>query len=133
MDSSVNINSEVINFKQYISSNKDVFTKILKELEVVSKKTKDFLKSTLTKDDRIDNQLLELNQFQTHGFAWFETYRIGLRETYNWYSRLTQENKDSEKRFESRITSFNFFSGTNRGMLKLLVNSQSLNTMSIKY
>ena len=42
MDSSININSEVINFKQYISSNKDVFTKILKELEVVSKKTKDF-------------------------------------------------------------------------------------------
>ncbi len=106
MDSSVNINSEVINFKQYISSNKDVFTKILKELEVVSKKTKDFLKSTLTKDDRIDNQLLELNQFQTHGFAWFETYRIGLRETYNWYSRLTQENKDSE--IDASITIFAF-------------------------
>ncbi len=66
MDSSININSEVINFKQYINSNKDVFTKILKELETVSKKAKDFLKSTLTKDDRIDNQLLELNQFQTH-------------------------------------------------------------------
>ena len=52
MDSSININSEVINFKQYINSNKDVFTKILKELEIVSKKAKD-LKSTLTKDDRI--------------------------------------------------------------------------------
>ena len=106
MDSSVNINSEILNFKQYISSNKDVFTKILKELEGVSEKTKDFLKSTLTKDDRIDNQLLELNQFQTHGFAWFETYRIGLRETYNWYSRLTQENKDSE--IDASITIFAF-------------------------
>ena len=64
------------------------------------------MKSTLTKDDRIDNQLLELNQFQTHGFAWFETYRIGLRETYNWYSRLTQENKDSE--IDASITIFAF-------------------------
>ena len=106
MDSSVNINSEILNFKQYISSNKDVFTKILKELEGVSEKTKDFLKSTLTKNDRIDNQLLELNQFQTHGFAWFETYRIGLRETYNWYSRLSQENKDSE--IDASITIFAF-------------------------
>ncbi len=74
MDSSVNINSETINFKKYLTANKDVLASILNHLEVVSNKAKDHLKSSLTKDDRIDNQLMEINQLQTHGFAWFETY-----------------------------------------------------------
>ncbi len=106
MDSTANLNSEIINFKQYIKTNNAVFINILNDLEKLSGKAKHFLKSTLTKDDRIDNQLLELNQFQTHGFAWFETYRIGLRETYNWYSRLSDQNKDSE--IDASITIFSF-------------------------
>ena len=106
MDSTANLNSEIINFKQYIKTNNAVFINILNDLEKLSGKAKHFLKSTLTKDDRIDNQLLELNQFQTHGFAWFETYRIGLRETFNWYSRLSDQNKDSE--IDASITIFAF-------------------------
>ncbi len=96
MDSSVNINSETINFKKYLTANKDVLESILNHLEVVSKKSKDHLKSSLTKDDRIDNQLMEINQFQTHGFAWFETYRIGLRETLRWFNRLDEDQRSSE-------------------------------------
>ena len=67
MDSSVNINSETINFKEYLIANKDVLKNILDHLETVAAKSKNFLKSSLTKDSRIDNQLLEINQFQTHG------------------------------------------------------------------
>ena len=54
----------------------------------MSKKSKDYFVKTLTKDNRIDNALLENYQFESHGFAWFETYRIGLRETFNWLIRL---------------------------------------------
>mgnify|MGYP001169311863 FL=1 len=82
MDSSSNINSEIVNFKQYIVSNKESFNKILSSIEKISEKSKIYLKSVLTKDERIDNNLLELYQFQTHGYAWFETYKISLRETY---------------------------------------------------
>ena len=96
MDSSVNINSETINFKEYLIANKDVLKNILDHLETVAAKSKNFLKSSLTKDSRIDNQLLEINQFQTHGFAWFETYRIGLRETLGWFNRLDDNGKASE-------------------------------------
>ena len=106
MDSSVNINSEIINFKEYLSGNTDHFISILNSLENISLKAKDFLKSSLTKNDRIDNQLLEINQFQTHGFAWFETYRIGLRETFNWYKRLDESSKASE--VDASVTLFAF-------------------------
>ena len=106
MDSSVNINSEIINFKEYLSGNTDHFISILNSLESISLKAKDFLKSSLTKNDRIDNQLLEINQFQTHGFAWFETYRIGLRETFNWYKRLDESSKASE--VDASVTLFAF-------------------------
>jgi (2S)-methylsuccinyl-CoA dehydrogenase len=106
MDSSANINSEIINFKQYVNSNSNVLKSILDKLEILSNKSKDFLKSALTKDSRIDNQLLEIKQFQTHGFAWFETYRIGLRETLNWYTRLANDDKASE--IDASITLFAF-------------------------
>ena len=106
MDSSANINSEIINFKQYVDSNSNALKSILNKLEILSNKSKDFLKSSLTKDSRIDNQLLEINQFQTHGFAWFETYRIGLRETFNWYTRLASNDKASE--IDASITLFAF-------------------------
>ncbi len=106
MDSSANINSEIINFRQYVDSNSNALKSILNKLEILSNKSKDFLKSALTKDSRIDNQLLEINQFQTHGFAWFETYRIGLRETFNWYTRLASDDKASE--IDASITLFAF-------------------------
>lgn len=106
MDSSVNINSEVINFKKYLVANSSAFSDVLVNLEVLSKKASNFLKSNLLKDGRIDNQLLEIYQSQTHGFAWFETYRIGLRETLNWFTRLNNEDKASE--VDASITIFAF-------------------------
>ena len=38
MDSSVNINSEIINFKQYLLSNTEVLEEILTKLEIISNK-----------------------------------------------------------------------------------------------
>ena len=106
MDSSANINSDVINFKQYLLANKSLYADILQKLETISNKANNHLKSLLTKDNRIDNNLLEVNQFQTHGFAWFETYRIGLRETLNWFLNLSESGQASE--IDASITIFAF-------------------------
>ena len=106
MDSSVNINSEVISFKKYLLSNTASLKNVLNKLEEVSSKSKEAFKSVLTKDNRIDNQLLELNQSKTHGFAWFDTYRIGLRETLNWFIRLNDDDKSSE--IDAAVTLFAF-------------------------
>ena len=106
MDSSANINSEIINFKKYLTENSDNILSVLADLQLLSLKAKDHLKSLLLKDNRIDNQLLEVNQFQTHGFAWFETYRIGLRETFNWFSRLDESGNASE--IDASVTLFAF-------------------------
>ena len=50
MDSSVNINSEIINFKQYLLSNTDILKDILTKLEKASTKSREAFKSALTKD-----------------------------------------------------------------------------------
>ena len=106
MDSSVNINSETISFKKYLLSNTFVLKDILNKLETISSKSREAFKAALTKDNRIDNQLLELNQSKTHGFAWFDTYRIGLRETLNWFIRLNDDDKSSE--IDAAVTLFAF-------------------------
>ena len=106
MDSSININSEIINFKQYLLSNTDILNDILNKLETISTKSREAFKTALTKENRIDNQLLEINQSKTHGFAWFDTYRIGLRETLNWFVRLNDDNKSSE--IDAAVTLFAF-------------------------
>lgn len=106
MDSSININSDVVNFKRYLIENINTCKLILDKLEILSQKSKENFKSILIKDERLDSQLLEINQFQTHGYAWFETYRIGLRETLNWFSRLENDNKASE--IDAAITIFAF-------------------------
>ena len=106
MDSSVNINSEIISFKKYLLSNTLTLKEILEKLETISSKSRESFKSALTKDNRIDNQLLELNQSKTHGFAWFDTYRIGLRETLNWFVRLNDNDKSSE--IDAAVTLFAF-------------------------
>ena len=106
MDSSVNINSDIISFKKYLLSNTLTLKEILEKLETLSSKSRESFKSALTKDNRIDNQLLELNQSKTHGFAWFDTYRIGLRETLNWFVRLNDNDKSSE--IDAAVTLFAF-------------------------
>ena len=106
MDSSANINSDVINFKQYLIANKSLYADVLQKLEIISNKANNHLKSLLTKDNRIDNDLLEVYQFQTHGYAWFETYRFGLRETLNWFLNLSESGQASE--IDASITIFAF-------------------------
>ena len=106
MDSSININSEILSFKKYLLSNTVILNDILNKLEKISCKSREAFKTALTKDNRIDNQLLELNQSKTHGFAWFDTYRIGLRETLNWFIRLNDADKSSE--IDAAITLFAF-------------------------
>jgi (2S)-methylsuccinyl-CoA dehydrogenase len=60
----------------------------------------------LTKNNRIDNNLLESYQFESHGYAWFETYRIGLRETFNWFVRLRDSNKAAYIDYNILVYSF---------------------------
>ena len=97
MDSSVNINPEIISFlKQYLLSNTDVLKEILTKLETISNKSRESFKSVLTKDNRIDNHLLEINQSKRMGLLWFDTYRIGLRETLNWFVCLNDNDQSSE-------------------------------------
>ncbi|MAI75852.1 MAG: acyl-CoA dehydrogenase [Pelagibacteraceae bacterium TMED65] len=106
MDSSANINSDIINFRKYLVANKDVYALILSNLETVAKKSNKYLVSLLKIDGKLDNNLLETNQFKTHGYAWFETYRIGLRETFNWFNSLEDLEKSSE--IDASITIFAF-------------------------
>ena len=106
MDSTVNIESNHVNIKSFVDEKIKTFELVLSELEAISKKSKDYFVKTLTKDNRIDNTLLENYQFESHGFAWFETYRIGLRETFNWLIRLKDSNKAAEIDYNILIYSF---------------------------
>ena len=86
MDSSI-INSVTKNnfvVDQYFA----VYNNILDKLQTLSEKAKKHLSDKCTSDGRISSKLLNENQYKTHGFAWFETYRISLRETLSWYKRL---------------------------------------------
>ena len=49
---------------------------------------------------------MEKNQFKCHGFAWFETYRISLVHTLNWYKTLSETGKAS--RLEELILASGF-------------------------
>ena len=96
MDSTANIESNHVNIKSFVDERIKTFEHVLNELALLSKKSKDYFVKTVSKDHRIDNSLLENYQFESHGFAWFETYRIGLRETFNWLIRLIDSNKAAD-------------------------------------
>ena len=106
MDSIVNIENNHVNIRAFVDERTQTFEFILNELEILSKKSKDYFVKTLTKNNRIDNSLLEDYQFESHGFAWFETYRIGLRETFNWLIRLKGCNKAAEIDYNILLYSF---------------------------
>ena len=107
MDTSVNISNQSLkvdtnDFEHLVSS----YDTVIKELDYLSQKARNYLNSLLVRDNRIDNKLLEANQFAAHGFAWFETYKIGLRETLNWYKALNKSNKSTS--IEKNILIFAF-------------------------
>ena len=106
MDSTANIENNYANIRSFVEERTETFELVLNKLEVMSKKSKDYFVKTLTKDNRIDNSLLEKHQFESHGFAWFETYRIGLRETFNWLMRLKDSNKVAEIDYNILLYSF---------------------------
>jgi len=106
MDSSLNNAIKIDDIKSYVDENLDLFSKVLNSLESVSGEAKSYLVEKTSKDGRIDNALLEKYQYEGHGFAWFETYRISLRETLNWYKSLKDLNKSSK--LESGILIFAF-------------------------
>ena len=93
MDSSNLI--EKTEIKSEIEDKINSYDLILKKLEILSKKVSSFLKSSCVKEGRISSSLLEKVQYKSHGYAWFETYRISLRELLQWYKRLSATNKNS--------------------------------------
>ena len=99
MDSSI-LNS--VTKQEFVVENSfSVFTQILSELEKLSNKSKNYITNRCKLDGRISSSLLNDNQYKTHGFAWFETYRISLRETYKWYKRLSEA--DTATRLDSLV------------------------------
>ena len=94
MDTSLNISDQSFKVDINDSTNlTNLYEEIISKLDNLSQKAKNHLNSLVIKNDRIDNSLLETHQFAAHGFAWFETYKIGLRETLNWYKNLHNSNK----------------------------------------
>ena len=93
MDSSNLIDKTEI--KSEIEDKINSYDLILKKLEILSKKVSSILKSSCVKDGRVSSSLLEKVQYKSHGYAWFETYRISLRELLQWYKRLSSTNKNS--------------------------------------
>ena len=106
MDTTLNTSEKVGSTKPYVDGSLKVMEKILTCLQKISSESKSYFMNLLVKDDKIDNSLLEKYQYESHGFAWFETYRIGLRETFNWYKSL--KDKNLEKDVDSNILVFAF-------------------------
>ena len=106
MDSSLEIKTITTLPKEYVNQNISVFNKVLSSLETISELAKDHLKSITSKDGRISNSLLEKHQFRAHGLAWFETYRIGLRETFNWIKLLQDTKNDTDLEYAVMVYAF---------------------------
>ena len=81
--------------KSEIDKKIESYESILERLEVLSSKIHNFIKSKCTKEDRVSSSLLQQYQYKAHGYAWFETYRIGLKELLQWYKRLCLANKNT--------------------------------------
>ncbi len=95
MDSSVAIETNVkenLDVIPHITS----YKKILSGLKVISASIKSNLIKECMTDGRLNSKLLESNQFQCHGYAWFETYRVSLEQMLNWYLTLKDNSKNSK-------------------------------------
>ena len=95
MDSSVIINKNIV--KEFDLTKKlSTYKNILSEFSKISAKIKSNLKSKCIVEDKIDPRLFEQNQFICHGYAWFETYRISLEHTFNWFNDLCTSGESSK-------------------------------------
>lgn len=124
MDSSLEINKSNTLPKNYVDSNLDVFEKILNSLEHLSDKAKKFLLNQVKVNEKIDNNILEKYQHEAHGYAWFETYRIALRETLNWYKTLKNNQKDSE--LESCVLAYAFSEYSNQIRCGIMISQSEI-------
>ena len=106
MDSSINKSEQIVDTNTFVNTNLNLFSNILNSLETVSSEAKSFLKEKLSIEGKTNNGLLEKHQHEGHGYAWFETYRIALRETFNWFKNLKQTEKATK--LESGILLFSF-------------------------
>ena len=106
MDSSINKTEQLVDTDTFVNTNLNLFSNILNSLETVSSEAKSFLKEKLSSNGKINNELLGKHQHEGHGYAWFETYRIALRETFNWFKNLKQTEKATK--LESGILLFSF-------------------------
>ena len=73
MDTTLNTSEKVGSTKPYVDGSLKVMEKILTCLQKISSESKSHFMNLLVKDDKIDNSLLEKYQYESHGFAWFET------------------------------------------------------------
>ena len=106
MDSSINKTEQIVDTNTFVNTNLNLFSNILNSLETVSSEAKSFLKEKLSIEGKTNNELLEKHQHEGHGYAWFETYRIALRETFNWFKNLKETEKATK--LESGILLFSF-------------------------
>ena len=74
----------------------DLTADAIPAVEGILAKAKDALKNTVTKDGRINNGLIETNQFASHGFAWLATYVEAIRQMHKWAERLNADGKFGE-------------------------------------
>ena len=59
-------------------------------------KAKDHLAQVVTKDSRIDSDLMEANQTALHGLSWLATYGEALRQMQGWAEGLSKDGKFGE-------------------------------------
>ena len=80
MDSSVNINSEIISFKKYLLSNTDIFKDILNNLEKISCKSREAFKAEMLdkyKENKIDPNYMDyFERYYTPAFTYKALNRL---------------------------------------------------------
>ncbi len=61
-----------------------------------SKLARESVRARVLKDDKVDSDLLEQDQFAAHGLAWIATYAAALEQMVHWAERLDADGKFTE-------------------------------------
>ncbi|MEX2200137.1 MAG: acyl-CoA dehydrogenase family protein [Dongiaceae bacterium] len=78
----------------------------LGEADALVARLKVAVAESVTRAGKIDAALLDTEQFAAHGFAWFATYAMALRELLHWAERLDGDGRLGER--ESLILQIGF-------------------------